>query len=103
MVDRFHVRNDLAGQIRDQKVLATQVRQDYRQCRELWNQVENEISDISEAEKILQQIAWVKTGIEAINELKRNTIEGVNWGELEKIERDVVSIKNKIREKIGGE
>ena len=94
--------NDVGHQIRGQNVLINQIKEDYKECKKRWERIQKEVADISEAEKILQIIAWVKTGLSELKEIQGSTIEGVSWGEINKIEKEILRIQDKIRIRIRG-
>ena len=73
-------------QIRAQDVLITQIKEDYKECKKQWKRVENRIVDISEVERILQIIAWVKTEITELKKIQGSRIEGIRWGETNNFE-----------------
>lgn len=88
--------------IRGQDVLIKQIKKDYDECKERWKRIQKKIADISEAERILQVIAWIKTGIEELKEIQGSTIEGISWGEMNDIEKEILRIQNMIRIRIRG-
>ena len=87
-------------QIRDQEALIRQLKNDYAECQNLWVRIQNKSTDNTETEKILQIIAWIKTEIKELQGISGSTIEGVSWGEMDKIQREINSIQNEIRIKI---
>jgi len=100
MIRNRPVYQNTEHRIRNQDVLIGQIKNDYKQCKNLWERVEKEIIDISETERILQIIAWVKAGIEELKEIQGSQIEGISWGEMNNIEKEVLRIQDKIRIKI---
>ena len=102
MISNHPVYHFMGNQIRNQNVLINQVKEDYKECQERWEQVQKEVADISEAEKILQIIAWVKTGLEELRKLQGSTVEGVSWVKMNKIEKEILRIQDKIRIRIKG-
>ena len=87
-------------QIRDQEILISQIKADYKAVQKKWEQVQNQTADIAEIEKILQTIAWVKTGLGELKDLQSGSIETTSWGEINKIEDEMIRIQNKIRIRI---
>ena len=57
---------------------------------------------IAEIEKILQTIAWVKTGIETLRSVQKDRIETISWGEINHIENEILRVQDKIRIRIRG-
>ena len=96
------VYHGMGCQIRDQDVLIRQIKSDYAECKDLWDQVQKGVIDICETEKIEQMIAWIKTGLAELKEIQVNTIEVVSWGEINNIENEILRIEEKIRIKIMG-
>ncbi|WP_419656024.1 uncharacterized protein Dvar_51300 [Desulfosarcina variabilis str. Montpellier] len=91
---------DLDHQLAEQTILIRQVKADYTEVNERWEQVQKGRADISEIEKILQKIAWVKSGIEAIKMLQQDKIEGIIQADIKNIEDRIVKIQERIRNKI---
>jgi hypothetical protein len=87
-------------QIRNQKALIHQLKHDYAQCRNLWIKSQKKPTDNSETEKILQVIAWIKTGINDLHRTSACTIEGTTWGELKSILTEINLIQQEIRLKM---
>lgn len=100
MIRNHPIYHDMEHQIRDQNALISQIKEDYKECKKRWERVEKGNIDISEAEKILQIIAWIKTGLTELNEIQGSTVEGISWGEINEIEREILGVQDKIRLKI---
>ena len=96
----FNPNVDITHKIRNEKNLEKQIKQDYGEIKELWERVEKGTSDISETEKIMERIAWVNSGIEALKRSMDGNIEGICLAEMDKIKGDVKSIQRKMRIRI---
>jgi hypothetical protein len=90
----------MGHQLAEQTILICQVKADYTEVNERWEQVQKGIADVSEVEKILQKIAWVKSGIDAIRTLQQDEIEGIIQADIKDIEDRIIRIQDKIRNKI---
>lgn len=102
MIINYPVYHDMNHQIRDQHILIRQIKEDYKECKKRWEQVEKGIIDISEAERILKIIAWINTELTESKKMQGSTIEGTCWGETNNIEKEISMIQEKIRIKIRG-
>jgi hypothetical protein len=87
-------------QIRNQKALIHQLKNDYAQCKNLWIKSQQNPTDNSETEKILQIIAWIKTGINELHRTSAFTIEGTTWGALKNIVIEINLIQEELRLKM---
>ena len=86
--------------LRDQKGLIEELKSDYKAVVDLWAQMQKRGWDMTDMDRLLQRIAWVKTDMEALRGLQKDQIEGICWGEMDGIEREIHFIQNKIRIRI---
>ena len=85
--------NEPAYRIRCMKTLIVQMREDHARLNQLWDVVKKDGVDNAKIEELISFISWIKEGLEAFKELDRRDIEGVSWGEIKKIERDMEDIE----------
>ena len=69
---------------------------DYHELIGLWNGYKNGTTDIEYGERILEKIGWIKTAINKFKDINGSDIEGINWGELERIDENVQSMETEI-------
>ena len=81
---------------RYQQSLIQQINADYLELIRRWNGFRNGKSNIENGERILEKIAWIKKSIEKIEVIRVNDIEGINWGELKKIDENINSMEFQI-------
>jgi hypothetical protein len=74
--------------------LTEQVKRDFSDLTMLLERLGSGPLDISEIEQIYQRISWIKESLNMINKLKMINIEGVLWGEINKIQDDVERIES---------
>ena len=82
-----------ACRIRCMKSLVEQVRIDYREFNKLRRICKKDEENIGVAKELTRRLCWIKQGLNVLNALGQGTIEGVLWGELEEIEKDVMNKK----------
>jgi hypothetical protein len=81
--------------IRAMKSLIVQLREDHKDLNRKWKKfkegviAEEKGKDKSKEEEILRILSWVKEGLRVLEELRKRGIEGVIWGEIEDIEKDI--------------
>jgi hypothetical protein len=73
--------------------LAEQVKNDFAELNGLMKQLSTDPLDICEMEQILQKIPWIKQSLNMLEKLRMIDIEGVIWGEIDKIKKDVENIE----------
>ena len=69
--------------------LIVQIRKDYAVLNQLWKKLERGAFASSEMGELLRVSSWFRKGLRVFHELRSKGIEGVTWGELEDIKRDV--------------
>ncbi len=81
---------------RYQQSLIQQTKADYLELDRLWDRFQNGKRNIEDGEQILERIAWIRKSINEIEDIDKNDIEGINWGELKKIDENINSMGFKI-------
>ena len=81
--------NKTGYRIRCMEGLIVQIREDYAELNQLWRKLERRGVAPSEMEELVRVFSWLRKGLSVFEELRSRGIEGVTWGELEDIERDV--------------
>lgn len=92
--------NESRSHLRNQEALMIQLKNDYAQCQKLWTKIWNSSVNISEAEKIIQINAWIKSEIKEIEKISTSTIEGTSVKEISGIKKEINSIQHKIKIKM---
>ena len=85
----YDLYNETGYRIRYMEGLIVQLREDYAELNQLWKRLERRAVASSEMEELVRVFSWLRKGLSVFEELRRRGIEGVTWGELEDIERDV--------------
>ena len=81
--------NETEYRIRYMESLIVQIREDYAQLNQLWKKLEKRAVASSEMEELVRVFSWLKEGLSVFEDMRSRGIEGVTWGELEDIERDL--------------
>lgn len=90
-------RDEPIHRIRFMENLMIQVREDYERLNLLWNKIRKGKADKSEIEEILRILSYLKKDLKVFHELKKRGIEGILWGEMEKVEKDVVDKEKNLK------
>ena len=88
-----NIYNESGYRIRSMHSLAEQVKNDFAELNRLMKKLSTGPLDICEMEQILKKIPWIKQGLNMLKKLRMIDIEGVIWGEIDKIEKDVEHIE----------
>jgi len=83
--------------IRCMRSLARQIKEDYAEWNRLCEKLEKGPMELSEEEELLRVMCWLREGLNVFKELKKSGIEGVSWGEMEEIEKDVRIKENNLK------
>lgn len=81
--------DDRLYRIRYMRSILEQIREDHRELQRLCNNLKNGPMDKYHEEESLRLITWLKDGLNLFKGLMQRGIEGVCWGEIEDIERDI--------------
>ena len=71
------------------KSLIVQLGEDHTELKGLWEKFKKGSVDNFEIEEIARILSWVREGLNVFEELRKRGIEGVSWGEIEHIDKDV--------------
>ena len=85
----YDLYNETAYKIKCMDGLIVQIKKDYAELNQLWKKLERVAVSSSEMEEFVRVFSWLREELSVFEELRRRGIEGVTWGELEEIERDV--------------
>lgn len=69
--------------------LCEQIKRDHSYCIALWDKFEKGTITKLEEKEFLKVLSWLGNGINTFNRLQQVGIEGVLWGNLEHIKRDL--------------
>ena len=83
------LRNDSGYKIRCMKSLVDQIKEDHAELNRLCKRLEYGSTDNFDEEELLRLTRWLRDELNLFKELRQKGIEGVCWGEIEEIERDV--------------
>ena len=81
--------NKTGYRIRYMEALIVQLKKDYAELNQLWKKLERGAVASSEMEELVRVFSWLREELSVFEAMRRRGIEGVTWGELEDIERDV--------------
>lgn len=98
-MERFYkegLHNEKGYRLRCMKSLIEQLKMDYINLNGSIKSLKSEKLDISETDKILQKISWIKQEINMLRELDKS-IEGVLSGEIVDIEKQVIDMEMNIK------
>ena len=98
-MDRFYregLHNEKGYRLRCMKSLIEQIKMDYINLNGSIKSLKSEKLDISETDKILQKISWIKQEINMLRKLDKS-IEGVLSGEIVDIEKQVIDMEMNIK------
>lgn len=97
--------NEIYGErtyrVRYQQSLIQQIKADYLELNRRWDRFQNGKRNIEDSEQILERIAWIRKSMSEIEDINKNDIEGINWGDMKKIDENIKSMKCKIIRIIG--
>ena len=96
MKEFIHPKLDVTQRIRDEKNLIMQIKKDYNELCEMLSMIKNGQTGISKNQMIIEKLASLKSAILQLKAQKKESIEGIYWGELNEIEGDVVNILRKM-------
>jgi hypothetical protein len=94
---RENLYNDKGYRIRCMKSLIRQIQEDCAECNRVWKLVDKGSVNQLEIEELVRVISWVKEGLETLRELRGMDLEGVTWGEMERMERDIKGKESELR------
>ena len=98
-MERFYkegLHNEKGYRLRCMKSLIEQLKMDYINLNGSIKSLKSEKLDISETDKILQKISWIKQEINMLRKLDKS-IEGVLSGEIVDIEKQVIDMEMNIK------
>jgi hypothetical protein len=95
--NRENIYNDKGYRIRCIKSLIRQIKEDYSECKRLWKIFDKGSINHLEIEELARVISWVKEDLDTFKAFRNEGLEGVTWGEIECIERDVREKETKLR------
>lgn len=96
-INRDNLYNDKGYRVRCMKSLLRQVTEDHDECNHLWKRLKRGATDIYEVEEFLRVFSWLKEGLNTLKELRIRGIEGISWGEIKNIEKDIEDKETQLR------
>jgi len=84
-VNRDGLYSEKGYRIRCMRSLLEQLKNDYADCNRLWHKLEKGTADSSQVEDLLRVLSWLKEGLNVFNDLGKQGIEVVSWGDLKYI------------------
>ncbi len=82
-------RNDKFSQVRFMRSAEKQIKEDHAELSRLCKGLKNGPMDKYHEEEALRLISWLKDDLALFKELRGRGIEGLCWGEIDAIEKDV--------------
>jgi len=96
-INRDNLYNDKSYRIRCMKGLLKQIKEDHDECSRLWKRLENGAGNVFEIEELVKGQAWLKEELNTFKEMRDRAIEGISWGEIEHIEKEVKEKETNIK------
>ena len=96
-INRDNLYNDKGYRIRCMKGLLKQIKEDHDECSRLWKRLENGAGNVFEIEELVKGQAWLKEELNTFKEMRDRAIEGISWGEIEHIEKEVKEKETNIK------
>ena len=96
-INRDNLYNDKSYRVRCMRSLLRQVTEDHDECNRLWKRLKRGATDIYEVEEFLRVFSWLKEGLNKLKELRIRGIEGISWGEIKNIEKDIEDKETQLR------
>ena len=87
--NRDNLYNDKGYKIRCIKSLLKQINEDHEECSRLWKRLENGAGNVFDKEELERILSWIRQGLNTFEEVRKKGIEGISWGEIEHIEKDM--------------
>ena len=81
--------NKRGYRIRCMRDLVDQIKEDYRCFKTLFKRLERGESDIFLIEELVRVVSWLKQDLNTIKEMRKDQIEGVIWGDINRIDREM--------------
>ena len=88
-INRGNLYYDKGYRVRCMKSLIRQIKEDYSECNRLWKIFDKGSINHLEIEELSRVISWVKEDLDTFKAFRNEGLEGVTWGEIKNIEKDV--------------
>ena len=88
-INRVNLYNDKGYRVRCMKSLIRQIKEDYSECNRLWKIFDKGSINHLEIEELARVISWVKEDLDTFKAFRNEGLEGVTWGEIKNIEKDM--------------
>jgi len=82
--------------IRAEKYLMEQIKQENKELINLIKKSSDGKSKGYETDKILQKVDWINMVLKNLDMSKINNIEGISWGQIIDIKKEVINVQRKI-------
>ena len=83
---------------RRMKSLMWQIKEDHAEADQLWKRLRKGKAELLEIEELVKALGRLKQGLDAFKGLRRAGLEGVLWGEIENIEKNVIDKEDDLRQ-----
>ena len=81
--------NDKGYRFRSMRDLVDQIKEDHKGLKRIWDRLVKGPTSLADEEDCLRLICWLREELNVYRELRGKGIEGVLWGEMEEIEKDI--------------
>lgn len=81
--------NEKGYRIRCMRGLVDQIKEDHTRFSTLFKRLERGESDVSILEELARVLSWLKQGLNTFREMRKDQIEGVLWGDINRIDQDM--------------
>jgi len=88
-INRGNLYYDKGYRVRCMKSLIRQIKEDYSECNRLWKIFDKGSINHLEIEELARVISWVKEDLDTFKAFRNESLEGVTWGEIKNIEKDM--------------
>ena len=75
--------------IRCMRGLVDQIKEDYTCFKTLFKRLERGEGDVSLIEELVRVLSWLKQSLNTFKEMRKDQIEGVLWGDINRIDQDM--------------
>lgn len=99
-MDRFYreeLYNDKGHKIRHIKNIIEQIKRDFSDLNGLMERLKSGIINSSEIQGMTQKISWIKQEINMLEKLNSKNIEGILWGEMIGIKKNIIDMEMNIK------
>ena len=88
---------DKGYRIRSMRSLAEQIKEDHKGLKRIWDRLVKGPIGRDDEEEFMRLISWLREGLNVYKEFKQRGIEGILWGEIEEIDKDIQDKERRFR------